>query len=133
MIIPDMNCTSAAEWGRAVSAGATVAGGAGARDAPQPRAAAPNRPARIVVVVVRVIRLQASVTPAPIVGDREGDGKSLPIRHHFDATDPVAFQDPLRHRLSPVDPAEDRVLVVEQRVVDQVDEPLAVAGVAATG
>ena len=47
--------------------------------------------------------------------------------------DPVPLQDPLGDRLTAVDPAEDRELVVEQRIVHQVDEPLAVAGVAAAG
>src|SRR6478672_7937790 len=57
----------------------------------------------------------------------------LAVLDHLDPGDAVGFQDRLRRRPPAVDHPEHGELVIEQRVVHQVDEPLPVAGVASSG
>ena len=60
-----------------------------------------------------------------------GPSSVLPCRQYLDRLDDIAFENPIDDVDAVEDLGEDGVLVIEPRVVDEIDEDLRVAGVAA--
>src|SRR5262249_29196765 len=74
-------------------------------------------------------------TRSPSSGDsppaREGRGLKTCLRNDLDAVDHIALENPVDDVDAVEDLGEDRVLMIEARVVDQIDEDLRIARIVA--